>query len=185
MTWRMARSLDVLLNEVNKSAPNRDKASDGGIGDAAHASRDSDHNPWVKDKKGVGVVRARDFDDDPAGGMSAAKLADYLASQLGIHPALGPGAYVIWNRRIISTNRLREDWRPYNGVNAHRAHVHVSVGYTGYDSPIAWGWGRKSRGKRIDATLDLLRKAKAAATTKGRKRKIQAAIDDLSTIKEK
>lgn len=141
MTWRMARSLDVLLAEVNTSAPGRSKASDGGIGDAAHATRTSDHNPWVK-VNGVGVVRARDVTHDPAGGLDAAALADHLAGLLGKHPALGTGGYVIFNGRIISTSRLDEGWRPYTGLNAHRQHVHISVGLNGFDNTTPWGWGK-------------------------------------------
>lgn len=49
-----------------------------------------------------------------------------------------------------------------------------------------WPWPKpKSRGQRIDAARLLLQKARAAATTKGRRRKIQNAIDDLNGIKEK
>lgn len=140
MSWRMARSLDVALAEINASAPRRSKVSDGGIGDAAHSSRTSDHNP-----NSAGVVRARDYTDDPKGGFSASAYADHVAGMLGRHPALGPGAYVIWNRRIISTARLREGWRRYTGANPHTQHVHVSVGTTGYDSTASWGWPAKPK----------------------------------------
>lgn len=139
MSWRMAKSLDALLAEVNASAPRRSKVSDGGIGDAAHASRTSDHNPWIK-VGGVGVVRARDFTDDPRGGLSARKLADHLASLLGVHPALGTGGYVIFNGRIISTSRRNEGWRPYTGLNAHKQHVHISVALKGFDDTTPWNW---------------------------------------------
>ena len=37
MTWRVAKSLDVLLGQINAKFPDRDKSSDGGIGDEAHA----------------------------------------------------------------------------------------------------------------------------------------------------
>lgn len=142
---RDARSLEVLLDEINKAAPNRNKASDGGIGDAAHATRDSDHNPWVKDANGVGVVRARDFTHHPAGGLDCNELASFLAAKLGVHPALGSGAYVIWNGRIISTNRKSEGWRPYYGSNPHNKHLHLSVETgTGYDSRTPFGWGGSS-----------------------------------------
>ncbi len=136
----MARSLDTALAEVNAAAPKRSKASDGGIGDAAHATRDSDHNPWIKDASGTGVVRARDFTHDPAGGFDADAFAEHVASLLGKHPALGTGAYVIWDWLIISTARLREGWRPYSGSNGHTKHCHVSVGTSGYDSTQTWGW---------------------------------------------
>lgn len=145
MSWRMAYALDVLLAEINTRAPRRSKISDGGIGDASHATRDSDHNPWIKDRDGVGVVRARDFTHDPANGMDANVLARFLASKLGKHPALGSGAYIIWNDRIISTNRLAEGWREYTGSNEHRKHLHLSVETgSGYDSRQNFGWYQSS-----------------------------------------
>ena len=152
----MARSLDTLLNEVNRAAPGRSKISDGGIGDAAHASRSSDHNPWIKDSSGVGVVRARDFTHDP-GDFSADELAHHVASILGKHPALGSGAYVIWNWLIISTSRLSEGWRPYTGSNGHTKHVHVSVGTSGYDNTQGWNWPPKQEEWFDVATKDELR----------------------------
>lgn len=188
MTYREAESLRTLLAEVNAYAPSRDKASDGWIGDVAHASRDSDHNPWVKDPRGVGVVRARDFDDDPPT-FSADALANHVVKLLGKHPALGSGAYVIRNRRIISTDRLREGWRPYFGINAHKLHVHISVGVKGYDSTKSWGWKRKlTRGKRIDSMIALGQKSLASAVKNGkveRAKVIRSVIARLRTLKEK
>ena len=55
--WRVAESLQRLLDQVNQMAPVRSKASDGAIGDASHQTRDSDHNPWVTDGN-IGVVTA-------------------------------------------------------------------------------------------------------------------------------
>lgn len=140
MSYRRAHALDVLVDELNAAAPDRSTASDGWIGDAAHASRSSDHNPWVKDHRGVGVVRAQDITHDPAGGLNADELATALAEQLGVHPALGPGAYLIWDRRIISADRRGEGWRSYTGSNPHQHHLHVSVALdrAGYDSPQPW-----------------------------------------------
>jgi hypothetical protein len=74
MAWRVARSLDQLLAEINASAPNRSRASDGSIGDAAHQTTDSDHNPHCQGW----VVTARDFTHDPAGGFDAHAFADWL-----------------------------------------------------------------------------------------------------------
>lgn len=142
MSWRVANSLDVLLDEINDAAPNRSKISDGSIGDAAHASRDSDHNPWVIDRNGVGVVRARDFTHDPAGGLDCNDLARELEQLYrGGHPALGSGAYTIWRRRILSRDRLAEGWRTYSGSNPHDHHLHQSVARAaaGYDSTAPWG----------------------------------------------
>ncbi len=142
MTWRVARSLDTLLAEINEAAPNRSKASDGSIGDAAHASRDSDHNPFVI-LNGVGIVRARDFTHDPDGGLDCNDLATALAALIasGVHPSCRHGAYVIWQRRIFSFDRRNEGWRPYGGSNPHDHHCHLSVSLdpAGFDSTAPWG----------------------------------------------
>jgi hypothetical protein len=119
MTWRMARSLEVLLQQLNAMYPLRDKASDGGIGDAAHASRNSDHNPWYQANTGVGIVTARDFTHDPNGGINCHSLAKWLSSNGDRRVK-----YIIWDRRIWD----REDgWAPYYGVNPHTKHLHLSV----------------------------------------------------------
>lgn len=140
-SWRDARSLDVLLDEVNASAPLRSKVSDGSIGDAAHASRDSDHNPWVQ-FGGQGIVRARDFTHDPANGLDCNDLAEVLTTLIatGAHPACRSGAYVIWRSRIYSFDRRHEGWRPYSGSNPHDKHLHISVATdpAGFDSTRTW-----------------------------------------------
>lgn len=179
MTWRVARSLDVLLAEVNAAAPNRSKISDGSIGDAAHASRDSDHNPWRRGADGMPVVGARDFTHDPADGLDCNKLASSVAALLGKHSALGSGAYVIWNRRIISRDRLGEGWRAYTGSNPHDKHCHVSVctSPAGFDSTAPWNVFAKpvppkppkpTRGERVDHALDDLDKAVVGPGRRGR-----------------
>lgn len=135
MTWRVARSLDTLLAEINAAAPNRSKISDGSIGDTSHSSRYSDHNP-----NPAGVVRARDFTHDPENGCDGHEIADAVRL-LGIngHPALGPGAYVIWQGEIASAT-YGWVWRIYTGTNPHNHHIHVSVqtAAPGYDSTAAW-----------------------------------------------
>lgn len=141
MSYREARSLTTLKAELDTAAPRRSTLSDGWIGDAAHASRSSDHNPWII-VGGVGVVRARDFTHDPEGGLDCNALAEELAGMLreGTHPALGSGAYVIWRGRIISRDRISEGWRPYSGSNPHDKHLHLSVTTrsSGFDSTARW-----------------------------------------------
>ena len=158
MVWRVATSLDVLLAEIDNAAPLRSRVSDGSIGDAAHAARDSDHNPWVIDADGIGVVRARDFTHDPASGLDCQVLADQLAALIrtGSHPACQSGAYVIWNRRILSYDRRREGWRQYTGPNPHDKHTHLSVALaaTGYDSTARWGVLRKEEGPIVATEED-------------------------------
>ncbi len=43
MSWRLAKSLVSLRNELNTAYGGRSKVSDGSIGDLAHSSRVSDH----------------------------------------------------------------------------------------------------------------------------------------------
>lgn len=142
MSWRLATALVNLRNEVNARWPKRDKASDGTIGDAAHASRTSDHNPWVKDRNGVGVVRAVDIDKD---GINAAWLAEHVR-QLGANgdPRLRNGGYVIFNRRI--TNPDFRAWRAYTGSNPHTKHVHISFSTDHYDNGGGWGISKAPSG---------------------------------------
>jgi hypothetical protein len=137
-SWRVARSLDTLLKHINEWAPRRSKSSDGAIGDAAHASRSSDHNPWIVDS-GVGVVTARDFTHDPAHGCDCNELSDLLRASRD--PRI---KYMIWNRRICASEAKGGQppwaWRPYTGANPHDHHIHVSVMPTKmhYDSTNAW-----------------------------------------------
>ncbi|CAN5652492.1 hypothetical protein BH10PSE18_BH10PSE18_47880 [soil metagenome] len=119
--WRLATSLQRLRGNVDALAPLRSKRSDGSIGDAAHASRDSDHNPWVE-AGGKGIVTAIDITHDPANGCDAARLAESLRE------ASDPRVkYVIWNRRIFSATVQAWQWRPYGGSNPHDHHMHISV----------------------------------------------------------
>lgn len=135
MAWRVADSLEVLLAEVNHRWPDRDKTSDGSIGDTSHQARPSDHNPTVIDDNGIWVVRARDFDKD---GIDPDLLAETvrLLGQAG-DPRV---KYVIWNRRIASWKQ-NFAWRPYTGANPHDHHIHVSVSdeQVHYDSILPWG----------------------------------------------
>lgn len=143
MSWQLAPALVQLRAEVNAAQPGRDRASDGSIGDRAHASRKSDHNP-----NRAGYVRAIDVDAGP--GITPDEANDWLGDELagflvrlggsGTHPALGPGSYVIWERRLYSAANA---WlgRPYDGANPHESHVHVSVATAaaGYKSTQPWG----------------------------------------------
>lgn len=137
MAWRNCNASVALVNAVNAKWPNRDKASDGTIGDAAHASRDSDHNPWIV-VAGVGVVRARDIDKD---GIDADWLAEELR-KLGAagDPRLAGGGYVIWNRRITTPDF--KGWKAYTGSNPHDKHIHVSFSRNeaGFDSNASWAF---------------------------------------------
>lgn len=136
--WRVARSLLQLRAEIDAVAPDRSRASDGTIGDAAHAARTSDHNPYIVDAAGIGVVRALDVTHDPNGGCDARELAEHVR-QLG---AAGDPRV----RYVISDHRIASPiggwaWRRYTGANPHTLHTHVSVVEgPAYDLEIPWGW---------------------------------------------
>lgn len=141
MSWRLARSIATLRDEVNHRWPTRDHRSDGTIGDARHAANGSgsDHNPWiVDDDDGKGVVRALDVDVD---GINAAAFAEHIR-QLGLRGdvRLRDHGYVIFNGRIASAVGGWR-WRIYTGASPHTDHVHVSVSRAdaGYDSTASWG----------------------------------------------
>lgn len=136
-TWRLAGAVEQIRLEANLANPGRDKTSDGTIGDAAHATRSSDHNPWVI-VSGLGVVRAIDLDIDGLDLPTAFERARQLAVA-GRLPQIAGGGYLILNRRITSPNFDR--WNPYNGPNPHVAHGHgsMSLNVAGFDSRAAWG----------------------------------------------
>jgi hypothetical protein len=140
----VARGLDQLLAEVDASAPNRSKVSDGSIGDAAHQSTVSDHNPHCQGW----VVTARDFTHDPVGGFDAHAFAAWLRRRCKGEILLN-GQREIRVKYLISLGRIASpgsgfEWRSYSGSNPHDKHVHVSVDCTpegGYmDSTQPWGW---------------------------------------------
>lgn len=135
MAWRNCQASLSLVNEINLRWPGRDKSSDGTIGDAAHATRSSDHNPWVI-VAGMGVVRARDVDKD---GVDMPSLMEHLR-KLGAagDPRLAGGGYLISNRRI--TRPDFSGWAVYTGSNPHDKHGHVSFSTraAGFDSQAPW-----------------------------------------------
>lgn len=140
MSWRVARAIQQLLDELNAAVPNRSKASDGTIGDAEHVSRKSDHNPWVVDGRGEGVVTAVDLTDDDEHGADMSLIVDYLTKVRDKRIK-----YLIHRGKIYSSYPTRSTpaWaaRPYAGPNAHERHLHVSVNPEPYAYDDARPWG--------------------------------------------
>src|SRR5262245_52625905 len=134
-SWRIAQSLATLRDQVNEAAPNRNKSSDGTIGDIAHSARPSDHNP-----NKAGVVQAMDITHDPKGGFDSYAFAEYLRTHTDKRIK-----YVISNRKIFAgaTGPSAWTWRAYSGSNPHDHHVHVSVRDQSsyYDDDAAWEIG--------------------------------------------
>jgi len=112
-----------LREQFDDSFPDRDRRSDGWIGDLRHSARPSDHNP---DPKAGMVVRAIDIDADVYKSGKPDLMPD-IADQIRLAAKAGEKriAYVIFNGRIASS-RMGWRWRKYSGSNPHNAHCHVS-----------------------------------------------------------
>lgn len=139
MSWRAAYSLTTLRSQANQQWPLRSTASDGLIGDAAHAATASDHNPNSNN-----VVCAFDLTHDPANGVNCDAIAESV--RLNPHPDL---KYLIWNGRIFRAYDKpgipKFTWAEYTGASKHAEHIHFSVGVgpdgqsqQPYDDTILW-----------------------------------------------
>ena len=115
-----------LREQVDDSYPDRDRSSDGWVGDLRHASRPSDHNPDA-----AGIVRAIDIDRDLSGKAKPDLMPD-LADQIRLCARGGDKriSYIIFNGKIAS-HKKKWAWRPYDGINPHTKHIHVSFTKTG------------------------------------------------------
>jgi len=114
-----------LRDQVNRRWPNRDKRSDGWIGDAAHQARPSDHNP---DRNGW--VHAIDLDHDflgpNRGSEEAEKFANELIKLARDGKDRGRLKYVVYNNRIASGTYSNQYWTWRRGNWGHTQHIHVS-----------------------------------------------------------
>lgn len=110
-----------LREQVDDSYPDRDRRSDGWIGDVRHSARVSDHNPDEQ-----GIVRAIDIDRNLSG-VSKPDLMPDLADQIRLCAKAGDKriAYVIFQGRIASPKKAWA-WRTYDGINRHDHHIHIS-----------------------------------------------------------
>ena len=121
MTPKLCKAGQQLRLQVDDSYPDRDRTSDGWIGDTRHQARPSDHNPDEQ-----GIVRAIDIDRDLSGKAKPDLMPD-LADQIRLCARAGDKriAYVIFDGRIASPKKAWR-WRTYDGANKHNHHCHVS-----------------------------------------------------------
>jgi hypothetical protein len=120
MTPKLCKAGQQLRLQIDDSFGDRDRRSDGWIGDTRHSSRPSDHNP---DKQGI--VRAIDVDRDLSGKAKPDLMPD-LADQIRLAAKRDKRiAYIIFDGKIASA-RLGFRWRKYRGSNPHHAHCHIS-----------------------------------------------------------
>jgi hypothetical protein len=127
MKPKLCKAGQQLREQFDDSFPDRDRRSDGWIGDLRHSSRPSDHNPDPAN----GVVRATDTDRDVSGKAKPDLMPD-IADQLRLAAKAGEKriSYIIFAGRIASS-RMGWRWRPYKGSNPHDHHLHVSFSKAG------------------------------------------------------
>ena len=120
-TPKLCKAGQQLRLQVDDSFPDRDRTSDGWIGDTRHQARPSDHNPDAE-----GIVRAIDIDRDLSGKAKPDLMPD-LADQLRLCAKRGDKriSYIIFDGRIASSKKAWA-WRTYDGSNKHNHHCHIS-----------------------------------------------------------
>jgi hypothetical protein len=119
---KLSKAASQLREQVDDSFPDRDRTSDGWIGDTRHAARKSDHNPDEQ-----GWVRAIDIDADLSGKAKPQIMPD-LADEIRKYAKSDRKkriSYIIFNGRIASPI-LGWKWRKYKGANQHKSHAHIS-----------------------------------------------------------
>jgi hypothetical protein len=121
VTPKLCKAGQQLRLQIDDSYPDRDRTSDGWIGDTRHQARPSDHNPDEQ-----GIVRAIDIDRDLSGKAKPDLMPD-LADQLRLCAKSGDKriSYIIFQSKICSSKKAWA-WRPYDGINKHNHHCHVS-----------------------------------------------------------
>ena len=123
VSYFLAPALVQLRKECDKLFPERDRSSDGWIGDASHQARPSDHNPcWSCGGRSYGIVRALDVDISPDGRANRDLRRKILKATVGDHRVW----YVISNQ-VIYSRTVNFEARRYTGSNGHFEHVHVSL----------------------------------------------------------
>ena len=127
MTWKLCKAGQQLRHQIDDSYPDRDRTSDGWIGNLAHQNTKSDHNP---DKAYGNVVRAIDIDRDLSGKAKPDLMPDIADQLRRLAKTDKRIAYIIFAGRIASS-RMGWRWRKYKGSNPHNHHCHISLSREG------------------------------------------------------
>jgi len=132
MEWVLVSPLRETRAEFDATFPNRDKTTDGAVGNQAHAVTTSSHNPDEtgnaehKDHDGKNEVRAIDVDKDlrDPSGVTMEDVVQLLVKlcRLGYFPWI---RYIIYNKRIWH-RRDGFATRVYKGSNDHSQHLHLN-----------------------------------------------------------
>lgn len=179
----LAPALVIARNEINVRWPDRDRRTDGWIGDTSHQESGrpenggSDHNPNRRN-----VVNALDIDVD---GIDCPAV---IAAAIR-HPSTH---YVIWAGKIWS-REYGFVARVYKGTNPHNDHIHLSLTQSpaAENSTVSWNIAAAAGGvkpvsnpgqtelpwaQRLAASMPVIRQD---AVPRGSVRKLQALINVL------
>ncbi len=118
-----APSCRKALTDATATWPNRNRASDGIMGDAAHQARPSDHN----------LGNAYDLTHDVANGVDCRALSRLVMNDPRVK-------YVIFAGQIYRTYRPAQGWATYTGPNSHHHHMHVSIKADSRNDLAPWPW---------------------------------------------
>ena len=125
MKPRLSKAAAQLREQFDDCFSDRDRTSDGWIGDSRHSARKSDHNPDAQ-----GWVRAIDVDRDLSGKAKPDLMPD-VADQLRILAKSDKRiSYIIFAGKIASAKSLWR-WKTYTGINKHIHHCHISFSSKG------------------------------------------------------
>lgn len=195
MTYLTA-GLQNLKRQVNESFPDRDRKSDGEIGDTAHQARTSGHNrddtagskpAWDGDPDNKPEVRAWDMDADLKD-IHAQKLVDHIRTLPGVADVL---RYIIFDRTMYHS-RDGFAGTPYTGDNEHTEHAHFEGAWTqAADNNTTFDYHLEditvplttADKKYIDEAIARGAAAAAIAAAAQIRPLLLAAVDDFLTVK--
>jgi hypothetical protein len=122
MKPQLSKAAKQLREQFDDTFPDRDRLSDGWIGDTRHQAKPSDHNPDAN-----GWVRAIDIDRDLYKGGKPDNMGDLVDQVRLVCKSKSEKriSYIIFDGRICS-NILNWKWRKYTGANKHTKHAHFS-----------------------------------------------------------
>lgn len=121
MKPKLCKAGQQLREQFDDAFIDRDRRSDGWIGDTRHSARPSDHNP----DKATGIVRAIDIDRDVYKSGKPDLMPDIADQLRRLAKTDKRIKYLIFDSKITSAKSAWR-WRAYSGINKHRHHLHVS-----------------------------------------------------------
>ena len=117
--WHLAPSLAALRTEINTRWPNRDRSSDGAVGDARHQTRTNSHNPArYPGGPAVGTAGSVHALDITARGIDVSMVLNAVIGDPRVWYVIHDGQ--IWSRTT--------GWAPRRQPgDPHLTHIHINL----------------------------------------------------------